>query len=529
MSLLDWASRHPGRCILLVALATFGIRAALLPVHGFPAPASADEFSYLLGSDTFAAGRLSNPAHPLAASFESLQMLVRPRYASKYQPGQALFLAFGQKFLGHPFYGVMISAALMNAALCWMLFGWTNRRWALLMSLYPVLFFTASQYWMDSYWGGAVPALGAALVLGAFPRLLRCVRPGAAALFTLGLSLLFLTRPYEGGALAATVILLLACNFKRLLKPPSALLRWPMVFPLLILLAAAIFQLSLNRSVTGSMFELPYALHLRTYEVAPVLWVVPGGQPPHRLGTAPAVLAKTYAEYLDYRHIRDALPWSFFPALERPAQLVFFLCYPVLLLPFLLAPLRKDRLLRALAVCALACYISLVFETWSFVHYAAPLFVVTLAFIGRALWKTSLRLSPRPRRALAVAAAAFLILAPLARHGFKLQRELTGHGSAVKFAVDRAALEDSLLASGKAASGQRQLVFVRYLPDHNTDSEWVYNKADIDNSLLIWARDLGPEQNNRVIAYYGKSRRYWLLEADEPVLQLKDYDAGQPR
>jgi hypothetical protein len=115
-------------------------------------------------------------------------------------------------------------------------------------------------------------------------------------------------------------------------------------------------------------------------------------------------------------------------------------------------------------------------------------------------------------------------LTPLARHAFKLERELTGHGSAVKFGLDRAAIENSLLASGK-----RQLVFVRYLPDHNTDSEWVYNKADIDNSLLVWARDLGPEQNNRVIAYYGKSRHYWLLEADEPVPQLRDYDVPEPR
>ena len=54
--------------------------------------------------------------HPLAASFETIHILVRPKYASNYQPGQGLFLAFGQRFFGHPFYGVMISAALMNAA-----------------------------------------------------------------------------------------------------------------------------------------------------------------------------------------------------------------------------------------------------------------------------------------------------------------------------------------------------------------------------------------------------------------------------
>jgi len=124
--LLDWVSPRPGWCILTVALATLAIRAALLPVHGIPVPFLHDEFSYLLGGDTFASGRLSNPAHPLAASFESIHILVKPTYASNYQPGQALFLALGQKLFGQPFLGVMISAALMNAALCSVLFGWTK-------------------------------------------------------------------------------------------------------------------------------------------------------------------------------------------------------------------------------------------------------------------------------------------------------------------------------------------------------------------------------------------------------------------
>jgi hypothetical protein len=508
---------------LAVALATFGIRAALLPVHGFPVPSVGDEFSYQLAADTFASGRLSNPVHPLWASFESIQILVKPKYASKYQPGQGLFLALGQKLLGHPFYGVMISASLMNAALSWMLFGWTSRRWALLMSLYPVLFFTANQYWMDSYWGGAVTATGAALTLGSYPRLIRGPRWETAVLFASGLGLLFLTRPYEGGALAVTVVLLLAWRVRRQ-AIRQRLTRWKILLPMFaILLATVAFQLTLNRSVTGAFLTMPYVLHIRTYQIAPVFWVIPPPPPP-QLTAARQVKQQHSEEYIDYRRIHDGLPLSAFVVCGGVLRLIFLLCYPILLFPFLLPAARKDPWLRALLGAALVCFIAVSLESWSFAHYAAPLFIVVFAFLGRSLWKTSRRLSTGRRIALEAAAVALLIGAPLVRHVYVLQRELRGQAPHRSWADSRFAIDNSLIQSG-----ERDVVFVRYSPTHNVDGEWVFNKADIDAAPVIWARDLGQEQNDRVIAYYGKSRRYLLVEADAPVPQVQEYDPRQQR
>jgi hypothetical protein len=67
-----------------------------------------------------------------------------------------------------------------------------------------------------------------------------------------------------------------------------------------------------------------------------------------------------------------------------------------------------------------------------------------------------------------------------------------------------------------------QLVFVRYSRWHNVNNEWVYNHADIMQSHVIWAHDLGAEHNKLLLNLLSE-RTAWLLEADAREPQLLPY------
>ncbi len=184
--------------VITVGLTALSLRAALLPILPIPVPGVPDEFACLLLSDTFAHGRLTNLSNPMWVHFEALRILWQPTYTAQYWPAQGLFMAAGQVLMGHPFLGVWLSVGLMCAAITWMLQAWVGENWALLGGLLAVIRLGAFSYWANSYFGGAVPALGGALVLGALPRLKQGHRVRNALLMGLGFAILANSRPYEG-------------------------------------------------------------------------------------------------------------------------------------------------------------------------------------------------------------------------------------------------------------------------------------------------------------------------------------------
>jgi hypothetical protein len=72
----------------------------------------------------------------------------------------------------------------------------------------------------------------------------------------------------------------------------------------------------------------------------------------------------------------------------------------------------------------------------------------------------------------------------------------------------------------------KQLVMVRYQLGHNLLVEWVHNEADIDAAKVVWARELAPSENERLLKYFA-DRRVWLLEADEKPPKVTPYPRRQ--
>jgi hypothetical protein len=67
-----------------------------------------------------------------------------------------------------------------------------------------------------------------------------------------------------------------------------------------------------------------------------------------------------------------------------------------------------------------------------------------------------------------------------------------------------------------------QLVIVGYGSHHDVDHEWVYNHADIDGSKIVWARDMGKEQNRELLRYFN-ARQVWFVHGDESGPELEPY------
>ena len=69
------------------------------------------------------------------------------------------------------------------------------------------------------------------------------------------------------------------------------------------------------------------------------------------------------------------------------------------------------------------------------------------------------------------------------------------------------------------------LLIVHYEPNHDYMAGWVYNGADIDGSKVVWANDMGPNDNQDLINYF-KNRQVWMVEPDRLPARVSPYKSN---
>lgn len=524
--------------VLLVGVAALAARAVVLPVLPVPAPKVDDEFSHLLLADTLLHGRLANPTPPLWEHFEALDTNMTPTYASVYQPVQGAFLAAGRLLSGSAFFGVMLGVAVMCGAICWMLQGWMPGEWALLGGLLAILRFGVFSYWADTYMGGAPAAIGAALVLGALPRLRQDAQASDAAIMGLGFAALANSRPFEGFLLSAVAgIALLYWLFTERKIPARAALSRIFAPLAVVLVLTGLGMAYYFWRVTGNPLKTPYEVNWATYGMMPkFMWQTL--RPQQQMTLRHEVLRECYYvfEYKTYEVTRTA-GGLFTQWVIRLGQDWAFYFGPLLTLPFLAAVatapygfswrhLARDT--RFFVLCVLLLGAGLAAELFSYPHYASPLTCVLIALVLAAMRHVRAQEFRGKRFGIFLTRAIpvlLLLVVALRAFAAPLHISMAQRFLPSLYDAPRGDIPSQVVQAGLEKMPGRHLVLVEFPSGAEEWMGWVHNAADIDGSKIVWAWDMGAEKNQELLDYY-RGRSVWLVNAGEETPVARAYAPG---
>jgi hypothetical protein len=266
-----------------------------------------------------------------------------------------------------------------------------------------------------------------------------------------------------------------------------------------------------NWRVTRDPLKMPQQVYVATYNAAPVfLWQA---QPP-----TPVYRNKQMRDFHTGWELRPYLKQRasfggliagvsgrFFKLLRS-----YFRLWP-LLLPFLALPWAlKNRWIQLTVLIWSLLTLASFQVTWTFFHYAAP--ALGLFFLIAVHCLRQLRLWRWRGKPVGLFLARGCVLLsvvslPLTFWSVAQQNRYPGRNKIVAKLTQR---------------GGKHLVVVRYDPSEDNPVEWVYNRADIDNAEIVWAREIDGVHDLELLNYF-KDRRVWLLEVSRGSTRLSPY------
>lgn len=266
-----------------------------------------------------------------------------------------------------------------------------------------------------------------------------------------------------------------------------------------------------NQRGTGDPFLFPYSVYDRTYQLSTpaLLWEKPA--PPQAYGNAQFnAHFNGWARNSSQSGRADSFPKAF-RILCRDAQVFTgFFPWPGLCLPLLaIFWVVRDCRVRFLVLQMIFCFLGFLLAAWFFPHYAGPIVATTFALVVqgvRHLRKWKWRGTDFGVGLSRVAVLLVILMAPfrppnLANFNLK----------------SRALIQTEL----SRQPGQH-LVLVRYLPQHDPSREWVYNSANIDESKVVWAREI-PGVDLSPLLHYFHDRHVWVVDADSTAPKARPY------
>jgi hypothetical protein len=277
----------------------------------------------------------------------------------------------------------------------------------------------------------------------------------------------------------------------------------------LVFLGAACTGYYFHR-VTGH-FTFPWVVYWRQWSICPPLLFGKANYGVHYQFRDQLLYSSDY-ELLPYENLKTTGDFLAELVVKSIYQWRFFF-FPALtltligVLPTLRA--RKSRLLKYTLIFACLGFVS---ETWLQAHYVAVasgiLYLILLNGLRsmnagarhHAIW---LKLLRGTLAAVIVMLLVRLVVVP----GNTFPPNWASQASDIPGYQDINNIMES--------KPGRQLVIVRYRPDHFWGYSWINNGYDIPTQHVIWARDTEPEESNLGLLCAFKDRQVWLLVPPE--------------